>query len=189
MNFAQVALSVIMPGFGHVLSGRVAKGVVLWALFLLPVVAGAARAVVLDSNPGDDALFWCSLVAAGAVWAHAVVDAIDFTYGLGPQPDPEQVDDLLRVGMTHLMRDELGPALGVFRRAAKMARRDPFVQVNLATLYALTGQVRAAARALRRCERLDEEGKWTDDVEALAASLARLRAAREQGPNAPSPCE
>jgi len=79
--------------------------------------------------------------------------------------------------------------LVVFRRAAKMARRDPFVQVNLATLYALTGQVRAAARALRRCERLDEEGKWTDDVEALAASLARLRAAREQGPNAPSPGE
>ena len=166
-----MALSIVMPGFGHVLSGRVTKGVILWALFSALLVGSFARAVVLGYHASADWLFTCVTLGAGALWAYAVVDTIEFTYGLGRRPDPEQLDALFRAGMAHYIRDELDEAADLFRQAEKLSRRDPYVQLNLATVHALQGDHRAARRALRRCVRLDEQGAWTDDIDELYARL------------------
>ena len=171
MKSVQMTLSVMMPGFGHVLSGRVTKGVILWALFSALVVGSFARAVVLGYSASADWLFTCVVIGGAAVWAYAVVDTIKFTYGLGRRPDPEQLDALCRAGMTHYIRDELDEAADWFRQAERLSRRDPCVQLSLATVHELQGNRRAARCALRRCARFDEQGAWTDDIDELWAKL------------------
>ena len=169
----QLVLTVLLPGSGHILSGRVSRGVILWALFLAAILGRAACVVVLNHDATSDRVLTCLTVAAAGVWAHAIVDFADLAYGLGRQPDADEVDALFRSGMVHYIRDELDEAAAQFTEAAKLTRRNPDAHINLAHVQALQGDLRAAQRSLRRCARFDEEGKWTDDANTLLENLKR----------------
>lgn len=171
----QLVLTVLLPGSGHILSGRVSRGVILWALFFVAILGSAARVVVLNYAALSDWVLACLTITAAGVWAHAIVDFTDFTFGLGRRPDPDEVEALFRAGLIHYIRDELDEAAAQFSQAAKVTRRNPDAHVNLAHVYALQGDVRAARRSLRRCVRFDEEGQWADDVETLEARLKVMR--------------
>jgi len=145
--------------------------VALWALFFVAILGGTVRVLLKNYDVSSDCLLACLTVAAAGVWAHAIVDLADLTYGLGRRADPDEVDALFRAGMIHYIRDELDQAAAQFTEAAKQTPREPDAHVNLAHVHALLGDARAAKRSLRRCLRFDEEGKWADDVEVLEERL------------------
>ncbi len=167
MKAAPVILSIIMPGFGHLWSGRVAKGALAWAAFLGFALMAYVRGLTLKRGAAGDAAFAALLAAAGAVWAWAIVDALDFTYGLGAHADPDEVDDWLRAGVAALLRGDAEEAVSALERARRLAPREPAAALHLAEAAWVKGDKRKALRALRRCRRLDEGGEWAYDMEEL----------------------
>ncbi len=172
MNSATIVLLSFIPGFGHMFSGRLTKGGMIWGMFMTFALLAYVRGLTLKAPAATDWLFMAFLIAGGVTWAWSIVDALDFTFGLGRQPDPDEVDRLMRAGLVSYMRNDLDAAAERLRQAARLMPREPAVAMHLATIALTQANASAAKRALRRCDSLDEMGYWTFDIDVLRRRLS-----------------
>jgi len=172
MNPASIILLSFIPGFGHMLSGRLTKGGTIWGMFMTFAIMAYVRGLTLKTPASTDWLFMAFLIAGGVTWAWSIVDALDFTYGLGKRADPDEVDRLMLAGLVSYMRNDLDAAAEHLRQARRLTPREPAIAMHLATIALAQSDASAAKRAFRRCDSLDEKGYWTFDLNVLRRCLA-----------------
>ncbi len=165
-----VLLSAVIPGMGHVAAGRTTRGLIVFFLFGFAVdgylYSQALRILPANVAPVEPGLMrTVSLAFAGALWLIALADTARLA--LRRRRIVSRADEataLIRNGLVAYLRDDLAAAAHALHAALRINDRDPDALYHLGVVYAASGHVRKARRALLRCIRFDDEGKW--DVEA-----------------------
>lgn len=162
----------VVPGWGHVVLGKAARGYVLFFFFalfanfaLLSFVAwpGYARGYIAPGCGAAAALVW--IYAAGDLWRLAVWRHRD---ALRPLKD-----EALREGMTRFIAGDLEGARQAYLRIVRLDREDPDGHFHLGTIAAAGGDWREARRLFKECLAVDAGRKWAEEARA---ELARLGA-------------
>ena len=165
-----VVVSAVIPGLGHVAAGRTAKGLFLFFLFGFAVdgyfYSQALSILPAGVAPVSPGLVRTLALAGGAVlWLYAVVDATAIARRLRRiESRADEATGHLRKGLVAYLRDDLAAAAHALHAALRINGRDPDALYHLGVVYAAAGHRRKARRALQRCIRFDDNGKW--DTEA-----------------------
>lgn len=160
----------VVPGWGHVVLGKAARGYVLFFFFalfanfaLLSFLAwpALARGYVAPGCGAAAALVW--LYAAGdlwrlAIWRHRAV--------LRPQKD-----EALREGLTRYLAGDLAGARQAYMRIVRLDREDPDGHFHLGTIAAAEGDRREARSRFKECLAVDAGRKWAEEARAEMARL------------------
>ena len=165
-TFAIVA-SALLPGAGHIISGRQLKGIFIAFVFALALMLAVFRLFVLwpESSAIGDKTFLLSAGAGAATWLWAFADLFNALFGFRRTAPRPEVDQHLRQGTTHYLRGELQDAERELTLAARLAPRDADVRIHLARVYRAIGLKAKYRRMLRKCRSLDIEEKWAAEIE------------------------
>ena len=177
-----VALSAVLPGIGHIAAGRSIKGIVLFFLFGFAVdgfLYGQALTILPPTHhPVSPSLVrGIALGLGGLLWLYAVIDTTAFARRQRRvESRADEATGHIRDGLIAYLRDDLRAAARAFHAALRINGRDPDALYHLGVVYAAAGHARKARRALRRCIRFDDGGKWDnkahDHLEAIDAPAA-----------------
>jgi len=164
--FAIIA-SALLPGAGHIISGRQLKGIFIAFVFALALMMAVFRVFVQwpEASVIGDQTFLLAAVAGFAVWWWAFLDLFQALFGFRRTAPRSEVDQHLRQGTTHYLRGELQEAERELTLAAKLAPRDVDVRIHLARVYRDIGLKTKYRRLLRKCRSLDTEEKWAAEIE------------------------
>ncbi|NLF29631.1 MAG: hypothetical protein GX591_01945 [Planctomycetes bacterium] len=152
-------MNILWPGAGFVAAGRFRDGLVPAAAFLLAAVVaiGAAGAMMP----------WLAVAAAslaGGLYAHAQVRFHRY-YTLHRAPNWRlHVAALREVAEAHLAHDRYDEALSLVRQWIRDDRMSADAHVLLGEIHQACGRREEAARAFRRAERLDREGRHDEQI-------------------------
>jgi len=163
--------SIILPGLGQMLLGRVARGAMLLITFGVCVDVGLFAQFYLHALPAARrALTLGPYALAALVWLYGIVDAVRLTL-----PDVEDVrrrrDEHFRRGLLHFLKDELGEAEAEFGRAIQLDPDDVDARYHLALTLKAADDPKRARRAFRRCREADEHNKWARETEQRLREL------------------
>ena len=170
---AGVIFSIFVPGLGQLLLGRPIRG----ALFLLGVglcfdAALFARFRIEMLPHVRTALTWGPLAIGALVWLYAIADAIRLA-----RPDAREVAERrerhFRQGLIHFLRDELAQAEAEFTHAIELDSDDVDARFHLALTLKARNELKRARRAFRQCRELDEDRKWSREIEQELREIER----------------
>ena len=167
MRIFAIIASALLPGAGHVISGRQLKGIFIAFVFALALMTAVFRVFVRwpEASLLGDPTFLLAAVAGVALWIWAFLDLFKALFGFRRTAPRPQVDQHLRQGTTHYLRGELQEAERELTLAANLAPRDVDVRIHLARVYRAIGLKRKCRRLLRKCRALDTEEKWAAEIE------------------------
>ncbi len=180
MKIAEViptVVSLALPGIGHIVAGRVLKGILLFFLFGF-AVDGWVYSQAASVLPREQALLSLpamrngSLALGGLLWAFAVFDTAAIALRRRRiAAKAEAADGHFRSALAAYLRNDYEAALKSLRAALRINDHDPDAYFHLGVIYASLGQPRKARKALRLCIRHDHDGKWDaqaqDQLQAL----------------------
>ncbi|MBM4031567.1 MAG: hypothetical protein FJ291_07235 [Planctomycetes bacterium] len=185
-----IALSLILPGAGHIAAGKAARGILIFFLFGFAVdgwVYSQAASVLPPERVavGLATVRAGSLALGGLLWAFAVFDTTAMALRRRRiAAKAEAADALVRNALVAFLRDDFQAALKDLHAAQRINDQDPDVFFHLGVIYQRLGQPRKARKALHQCIRYDQEGKWDtqaqDQLQGLSAA-APAPAARPAG--------
>ncbi|NQT86136.1 hypothetical protein HQ560_05185 [bacterium] len=183
-----IALSVFLPGCGHIAAGRPGRGILVFFLFGF-AIDGYLYSQAMSIVPADQAgsastIHALSIVGGLLLWAYAVADTTRL--GLRHRRIEARADDAtgqLREGLVAYLRDDLHAAVLAYQGALRINDQDPDSLFHVGVAYAHLGQRKKARRALSRCIQYDNDGKWDDE----AAEQLRHIEAVPDGAAAPNP--
>ena len=186
-------VAILIPGVGQFLSGRYGQGLglfllvqvflngMLYGLLGFPAEAGYSSAVGRH-------VFWACLLCLAIVWCYSAAGLLHEAWGRSRHQ--EEKDAWFREGLRHYLLgvdapDEIEAARQAFARLVRWDPEDADAHFHLAMCYGALGRTgddppkrrKQARRALRRCQRVDEDEKWAWEVRQ---ELNRLR--EEQHP-------
>jgi len=169
MRIVAVALSLILPGLGHLaVKPRRAffsplRGILLSFGFILFVMAAVYRGFTVQGEVLRDWVFLSSAALAIGIYVGAVLD-IAFAPRDLPESKREERDGHFKRGVVFYLQNELDDALREFKAALKLDRYDVESRLHLAMVYKAMGRKRKARRELKRCFAFDVEDKWRTEV-------------------------
>ena len=180
-----IVVSAALPGCGHIAAGRPIKGLLLFFLFGF-AVDGYFYAQAQSILPPDPAALSptairCAALAAGAVlWLFAIADTT--AIALRRRRSEARADEAtahIRRALVAYLRSDYPAAVQALQLALRIHPSDPDALYHLGLVYSVSGQLRKARRALRRCARHDRDGKWHHDAAHL------LQVVRDAAPPTP----
>jgi len=194
-HVAPILLSIILPGTGHIAIGKALKGLLIFFCFGFAVdgwVYSQAASVLPPENSvlSIPALHRGSIALGGLIWAFATFDMVHLALRRRRLLAKAAVaDGHIRDALVAHLRNDSEAALKELHAARRINDRDPDALFHLGVLYASRGERRKARRALLRCIRYDQEGKWDthaqQQLRALEApaprSSAQAPAAGQEG--------
>ena len=165
-----VLVSAVLPGVGHITAGRPLRGLLLFLLFGFAVdgylYSQALRILPAEHAAASPAVVRAVALACGAaLWLFAVVD----TAAIGRrrrriESRAGEATAHIREGLIAYLRDDFKAAARALHKALRINDHDPDALYHLGVVYAAAGHHRKARRALRRCIRFDDEGKWDNEA-------------------------
>ncbi len=167
----------LIPGLGHVVLGRCGRGVLLFFGFVL-FLNGSLLAPYLYSGKQVDRASRGSLVAAGLIWAYAVMDVFNITYWRRRRGFLRKKKRLYFAVHRAYAGRQLEEARGLLKRLLRMDPEDPASHYWLGLVYRDMGQIWRARKRFKQALWVDPEKKWRLHVQH---QLARLRASRALG--------
>ncbi len=152
-------LNMLWPGAGLVAAGRFREG-------LAPAVAFALAAAVAIGAAGM-MMPWLAVAAAslaGGLYAHAQVRFARY-YTLHRTPNWRlHVAAMREIAEAHLAQERYEEALSVVRQWIRDDRMSADAHVLLGEIHQARGRADDAARAFRRAERLDRQGRHDEQI-------------------------
>lgn len=188
-----ILLSALLPGMGHIATGRVLKGIAVFFLFGFALdgwVYSRAAAVLPPERSllGPAALRNASLALGSLLWAYAVLDTAAIALRRRRiAAKAEAATGHIRDALAAYLRNEPQAALASLRAALRINDQDPDALFYLGAIHASLGQARQARKALHKCIRYDHGGKW--DAQAQDQLLALEPREPERRPAPPAPAE
>lgn len=115
-----IIVSMLLPGAGHILTGRQLKGSLLTFLYALAVMSVLFRIFVVcpEGAIARDAAFYAAVGASLAIWWWAFLDLFFLLFGFHRTAPRSQIDQHLRQGTVHYLR-------GNFRRRSESCLLPP----------------------------------------------------------------
>ena len=167
MRIFAIVVSALLPGAGHIISGRQLKGVFIAFVFALALMLALSRIFVVwpEGSLFGDTTFLLAAAGGFAVWLWAFLDLFRALFGFRRTAPRSEVDQHLRQGAAHYLRGELQDAERELALAAELAPRDVDVRIHLARVYRAVGQKGKYRRLLRKCRALDTDEKWAAEIE------------------------
>jgi len=172
-----IALSMLLPGIGHIAAGKALKGLLLFFLFGF-AVDGWVYSQAAGVLPPEHTVLSIpsvrngSLALGGLLWAFAVFDTTALALRRRRiAAKAEAADGHVRDALVARLRNDPQAALRALGAAQRINDQDPDALFHLGVVYAALGQRRKAHRALRRCIRYDHDGKWDSQAQRQLAAL------------------
>jgi hypothetical protein len=182
MRLLAMIVSALLPGAGHIVTGRQFKGILIAFAYVLAVMVALLRIFLVwpEGSIATDGAFLLSAGAGLTLWVLAFLDRYGALYGFRRPAPRWEVDRHLRQGVIHHLRGELPEAEQELALAVKLAPRDVDVQMHLARVYRDSGLKKKCRRLLKKCRWLDEEQKWTAEIEEGLANLKKSRGQKSE---------
>ena len=154
--------SLILPGVGQVLRGRIAVGIAFFVGFvaLLDVFAYAA----FRTPPAAEWQIATVLGCLCLVWFGCQAHLGYLLYGLDPNRDAERKELAFHEGLRYYLRDELPEAIRQFESVLRMDRFDRDAHFHLGVCLSRGGSYRRAIRCFKKCIEFDDDRKWAGEV-------------------------
>ena len=168
--------SLILPGIGHILLGRIALGVAFF-LGVVVVMNVYAWEVFRMMAPARE---WQGKALLGGLcllWGGCQAHVIWLLYIANPARHAARREEAFREGLRHYMRDEFADAISRFEEVLRIERFDFDAWFHMGVCHSRAGNYRRAVRCLKKCVEFDEERKWATEV---AQEMQKARAARKQ---------
>jgi hypothetical protein len=176
-QIAPVALSVALPGCGHIAAGRPARGILIFFLFGFSIdgwfYAHAQSILPPGSAPlTPPAIRYASLAFGALLWAFALIDATSLVLRRRRVAARAGVAEAhLRDALVASLRGDHRAALQALLAARRINDQDPDVLFHLGVVHAKLGAARKARRALHQCIRYDHDGKWDSQAQEHLRAL------------------
>lgn len=187
-DILSVALSAVLPGCGHILAGRPARGLLVFFLFGFAIdgwfYAQAQSIIPAEAQaPSVPAMRYGALALGAILWAFAVAD----TARLALQHHRRgslalKADAHVRAALVAMLRGDLDRALKELLAARRIDALDPATAFHLGVVHAAAGRTRKARRALHECIGLDHDGVWDNKVREQLRLLDASRGTRSTKP-------
>ena len=170
MALKALLLSLLLPGLGHVYVARPVKGAILASAFAALLFVAVLRGIAAPVAFLDDA-FLIGLFGSAAVWLGTAW--VMLRRVLAPLLSAVRLDKegVFKKGLASYLRDDLDRAEREFRRVIDIDPGDVEANLQLAMVYKSKGRPRLARRCLKRCRRLDVDGKGQWEVRQELADL------------------
>ena len=170
--------SLILPGIGHVVRGRIAVGVAffLGVVVVTNVYAWAAFRVMPPAPEWQRDLLVGGLCL---LWAGCQAHLLWLLYIANPARHAARREEAFREGLEHYVRNELADAIGRFDEALRIERFDCDAWFHLGVCHSRAGGYRRAVRCFKKCTEFDDERKWGEEV---AQEMRKAQAARKKKP-------
>jgi len=180
-KYIALLFTAVLPGTGHFILRQYLRATALLFLFVVlvdGVVAGHLR--LISFGVDETLLVRGCLAGAVVVWLVAMGHIVWRSFFFDEARHQQRVDDAFLQGQRAYLRGDNDLAVGHFRQAARLDHEDVDVRFYLASVYAAMGRTGPAKRQVRKCRRLDEQGKWSwETAQLLAAMKPRRRTARQ----------
>jgi len=167
--------SLVLPGVGHILRGRITVGVAFFAgvIVLLNLLAYVVFRPAPDGPEQQAAVLVCGL---SALWLGCQAHLAYLLYGVNPAKYARQKEDIFHEGLRHYVRDELADAIRRFEDVLRFESFDYDAYFYLGLCHRSAGRHKSAVRCFKKCVEFDDDQKWAAEV---AQELAKARAARK----------
>lgn len=166
----------IVPGLGHVVLGRCGRGVVLFFLFVFFLnLTQLAPYVVSEISVPRTARG--SLVAAGLVWAYALMDIIHITYWRRRKAFLKKKRRLYSEVHGAYVGNRLDEARSLLKRLVRMDPEEPAGHFYLGIVYRDLGRYWRARIRFKQALWVDPKKAWKTNVQHQLAILKALRRA------------
>ena len=191
-HIVPVAISALVPGFGHLVAGRPGRGVLLFFLFGF-AIDGLLYSHVQSLLPPQEAALPplnirnASLALGAALWLIALADVIAIEMRKRRiESKAGEATEYIRQALVASLCDDWRAAARALHAALRINPRDADALFHIGAVYAASGHRRKARRALHRCIRSDHDGKWdkqaAEQLDALDTTRqpAKLRSAKPE---------
>lgn len=167
MRIAAIFLSILVPGFGQALTGRLKRS--FWFLGSVYALGGGAY---LAYYAGFSKLAMFLLFPLGFIWGWNIQDIVDHT-GEAHDEDAgkEEEEDLYTRSRIALLRGDLETAREGFRVILALEPGDLDALFQLGRVEYMLGNRSEAVRRMEEVLRRDPIGKWASDAELLLGEI------------------
>ncbi|MCE9581234.1 MAG: tetratricopeptide repeat protein [Planctomycetes bacterium] len=152
----------LFPGAGHVVVGRISRGVWLFAWFAFFANA-AAVAPIFAALGARVSPIGCA-VAAGVIWLYAALDLLRILIWRHRKALEEKKREKFLSAFGYYLRGEYSRARAKLRAVLKLDRDDPDAHFHMAMTYKRDGMPRLAKKHFRKSLVLDPWRKWQEEV-------------------------
>lgn len=153
----------IVPGAGHVVLGRIQRGIWLffWFVFFLNALAISPIFASLGARIDPRG---CA-VAAGMIWLYAALDLIRILVWRRRKALEEAKREKFLGAFGYYLRGEYARARVKLRAVLKLDRDDPDAHFHIGMTYKREGMPRLAKKHFRKALVLDPWRKWQKEVD------------------------
>lgn len=167
-----IALASLVPGIGHILAGRCARGLFFFVPFLFFLNQAFLGRLFWDDPPAGGVVTACRWCAA-IVWGYAQVDIWRILFWKGTASLRKRKQEQLRTALDHAEKEQLDEAIHLLRQVLKLDREDADAYFHMGLLHRRQGKLDRARRYFRKCRVYDLDNKWTwrvgEEVKAIHA--------------------
>jgi tetratricopeptide (TPR) repeat protein len=153
----------LVPGAGHVVLGRIGRG--LWIFFWAAFFANAAAISPVFRSWGSRVDARGCLVAFAVVWLYGALDLLRIMMWRRRKALEEKKREKFLSAYGLYLKGEYAKARLRLRAILRMDRDDPDAHFHIAMTYKREGMLRLAKKHFRKSVALDPWRKWAEDVE------------------------
>jgi hypothetical protein len=168
-HIISTALSIVLPGMGHFYLGHWIEGFALSFVYSI-ALQGFLRGIFVAPGRLAAPLPLTCLIILAAVWIAAQALFI-LKVRSEEDVDFERRDRLFKNYITAYLKHDLEESRHLLNRILDMNNEDIDALFHLYQLLKTTGDESGAARVVKKCRDLDEEGKWKWELEEHDFSL------------------
>lgn len=155
-------IGFLLPGVGHVVLGRISRGLWLFVWFALFANAIAMAPVITALGPRVDPRG--PAVAAGIVWLYAALDLLRILVWRRRKALEERKRERFLSAFGYYLRGEYARARARLRSVLRIDRDDPDAHFHIGMTYKREGMPRLAKKHFRKALSLDPWRKWQEEV-------------------------
>jgi tetratricopeptide (TPR) repeat protein len=155
-------LGFVVPGAGHVILGRSARG--LWLFFWTCFFANAALIAPLFHVWGGRIDRRGCLVGAVLIWLYSVLDLLRLLVWRHRKKIQEKKREKLLSAFGFYLRGEYARSRGRLKQVLQMDRDDVDAHFHMGMVYKREGMPRLARKHFKLSLSLDPRRKWEEEV-------------------------
>ena len=155
-------LGFLVPGIGHVMLGRIGRG--LWFFVWFAFFANATAISPILGTLGTRVDPRGCAVAAGVIWLYSTLDLLRILVWRRRKALDERKRERFLSAFGYYLRGEYPRARIKLRSVLKLDRDDPDAHFHIGMTYKREGMPRLAKRHFRKALVLDPWRKWETDV-------------------------
>ena len=169
-NSSAWILSVILPGLGQAVEGRLFRGLLLLAIASIGINLTVMGIVVFEGDTGKSMLSW-GLGTFGVIWVLSLIEMFHFRHTNDARKHEPELARHLQNAMGYYLARDLEKARDELKAMLRLAPHDIEAHMYLASVYREMGDRKKALATFHKVALLDENGKWGWQLEREVKEL------------------